>query len=207
MPGPEFSAIILAGGGAVRLGGLDKPGLEVGGRTLLASVVAAASDAGAGRIIVVGPDRQDLPVCFVREEPAGAGPVPALRRGLDELTDTDTGAEADRGQVAVLAADLPFLRVEHLRALRAAAAGRTGAILADDGGYPQWLTGCWHTATLARAVAGYTGSSLRGLMTPLDPARVRIEPGPGEPPPWLDCDTDADLRHARSALTRDDHVL
>jgi molybdopterin-guanine dinucleotide biosynthesis protein A len=194
VPRPELSAIILAGGRAARLGGLDKPGLEVGGRTLLATAVAAASDAGAGRIIVVGPDRPALPVRFVREEPAGAGPVPALRRGLAELA----GAEADPGQVAVLAADLPFLRVEHLRTLLAAAAGRAGSVLADDDGHPQWLTGCWHTAPLARAAAGYPGSSLRGLMTPLDPARVRIEPKPGQPPPWLDCDTDADLRQARS---------
>jgi len=71
-------------------------------------------------------------------------------------------------------------------------------VLADDGGHPQWLTGCWHTAILARAAARYPGSSLRGLMTPLDPAQVRIELEPGEPPPWLDCDTGADLRRART---------
>jgi hypothetical protein len=81
--------------------------------------------------------------------------------------------------------------------LLSAAGGRNGAVLVDHEGHPQWLTGCWHTSALVRAAAGYEGSSLRGLMTPLDPAHVLIDPGPGKPPPWLDCDTDADLRRAR----------
>jgi molybdopterin-guanine dinucleotide biosynthesis protein A len=188
---PEFDAIILAGGRAARLGGADKPGLEVGGRTLLAAVIAAARDAGAGRTIVVGPERPRLPVRFVREEPPGAGPFAALRRGLAEL---DRGGA---GLVAVLAADLPFLRAAHLRTLLAATEGCSGAVLVDDQGCPQWLTGCWHQPVLDGAAARYTGLSLRGLMTPLDPAHVVIEPAPGEPPPWLDCDTETDLRRAR----------
>jgi molybdenum cofactor guanylyltransferase len=189
-------AVILAGGRAARLGGADKPSLKVGGQTLLATVVMACQDAGADRIVVVGPEHGQLPVRFVREEPAGAGPFAALRRGLAELDDPgDAGA---RGLVAVLAADLPFLRAAHLHTLLAAAERRNGAVLIDHEGHPQWLTGCWHTAPLARAAAGYDGLSLGGLMTPLNPAHVLIDPGPGEPPPWLDCDTDADLRQARA---------
>ena len=188
-----LEAVVLAGGRAARLGGIDKPGLKVGGRTLLAAVVAAAQGAGAVRIIVVGPEQPGLPARFVREDPPGTGPFAALRRGLDELA----GAAEASGQVAVLAADLPFLRAAHLRELLAAADGRNGAVLADDEGHPQWLAGCWPTAPLVRAAAAYSGSSLRGLMKPLDPALVVIEAAPGEAPPWLDCDTDADLRQAR----------
>ena len=99
--------------------------------------------------------------------------------------------------MAVLAADLPFLRAAHLRALLAAAAGRDGAVLADDGGRAQWLAGCWRTGALRRAAAGYQGSSLHGLLAPLRPVSVSLPPGPGEPPPWLDCDTEQDLRRAR----------
>jgi molybdopterin-guanine dinucleotide biosynthesis protein A len=196
----DFDAIILAGGRAERLGGVDKPGLEVGGRTLLAAVVSACADAGERRTIVVGPKRDEVlqpgrpqPVRFVREDPPGAGPFAALRRGLAELA----GAGEGPGHVVVLAADLPFLRAAHLRTLLAAANGRNGAVIVDDEGFPQWLTGCWRTPSLARAAASYTGFSLRGLMSPLNPVHVVIEPGPGEPPPWLDCDTDADLHRAR----------
>ncbi len=207
--------IILAGGRARRLGGADKPGLVVGGQTLLAAVVAAGTEAGARRVVVVGPGRPEIadhggtaPVRFVREEPPGSGPVPALRRGLAELAPRRGLAEVDgpaqgpaepRAEpwVAVLAADLPFLRAGHLRALLAAAAGHDGAVLADDGGRAQWLAGCWRTGALRRAAAGYRGSSLHGLLAPLRPVSVSLPPGPGEPPPWLDCDTEQDLRRAR----------
>ncbi len=198
--------IILAGGRATRLGGADKPGLLVGGRTLLAAVVAAGTEAGARRVVVVGPDRPDIAddagaaaVRFVREEPPGSGPVPALRRGLAELDGPGGHGAAAEPWVAVLAADLPFLRAAHLRTLlpAAAAADRDGAVLADDGGRLQWLAGCWRTGALRRAAAGYQGSSLHGLMAPLRPVSVSLPPGPGEPPPWLDCDTEQDLRRAR----------
>ena len=185
----SFGIIVLAGGRGSRLGGQDKPGLVVGDETLIGSVARAGTGAGAGQIVVVGPERPGLDgVSVVREEPPGAGPVAALRRGL---------AEVSAPWVAVLAADLPFLRASHLKALRAAAVGGPGAILVDDTGRPQWLAGCWQTETLRRAVVGYHQDSLRGLLGPLAPVLVRLTPPPGEPPPWLDCDTPEDLRRAR----------
>jgi molybdopterin-guanine dinucleotide biosynthesis protein A len=193
VPGP-FGIIILAGGRGSRLGGRDKPGLTVGDRTLLGSVVAAGTAAGARQVVVVGPERAGLGgVSFVAEEPPGAGPVPALRRGLAEVADL---------WVAVLAADLPFLREAHVRTLLQAAAGHHGAVLADDAGRPQWLSGCWRTGTLRRAAAGYDGTSLHGLLGPLAPVLVAVTPAPGQPPPWLDCDTPEDLRRARAWVLR-----
>jgi molybdopterin-guanine dinucleotide biosynthesis protein A len=177
---------VLAGGGARRLSGRDKPGLVIGGRPIIESVIAAG--AGAARVIVVGPRRDGVDgVVFVSEEPPGAGPVPALRRGLAEVT---------APRVAVLAADLPFLRAGHLQALFEAAATANGAVLADDGGREQWLAGCWQTSVLRTALDAYQGASLGGLFRPLEPVRLELVEA-GEPPPWLDCDTDADLRQAR----------
>ena len=131
-PADELAAIVLAGGRAARLGGADKPGLVVGTRTLLAAVVSAAAEAGAGQVVVVGPARPGIagsgpvssgPVSsgrveFVREDPPGTGPVAALRCGLGRV-----GAP----WVAVLAADMPFLRARHLVALLAAAGSRSRA--------------------------------------------------------------------------------
>lgn len=189
---------MLAGGRATRAGGVDKPGLVVGERTLAASVVSAAVAAGAQRVILVGPDRPGLlagrpgppgGLVFVREKPPGSGPVPALRRGLAEVT---------APVVAVLAADLPFLRARHLRPLVAAVGGGgDGAIMLDDSGREQWLAGCWRTAVLRKAAAGYAGDSLYGLLAPLAPAMIRYDLAAGEAPPWLDCDTAEDLTRAR----------
>ncbi len=214
-----FGVIVLAGGKAARLGGADKPGIIVGQRTLLAAVVSAATAAGAGHVVVVGPPppgrRTARGLCFVREDPPGAGPVPALRRGLAEVCEQHPawGGDASRPQdppqraqqwVAVLAADLPFFRASHLRALLAAAIAAAaadrlaaGAVLVDDAGRPQWLAGCWRADALRAAADAYGGSSLRGLLGPLRPALLRIGLAPGEPPPWLDCDTPEDVRRAR----------
>ncbi|WP_431898092.1 NTP transferase domain-containing protein [Nonomuraea sp. bgisy101] len=176
-------AIILAGGAASRMGGRDKPGLRLGGRTLLERVAAAVPD--AGRLVVVGPSR-DLPrAVFTREEPVGGGPVPALRAGL---------ALVRAPWVALLAGDLPLMAPEHVKALLEAAAReergqRAGAVLLDDGGREQWLAGVWRAAPLRAALDGYEGRSLHGLLAPLDPVRLRL---PGTP--WLDCDTMDDLR-------------
>jgi molybdopterin-guanine dinucleotide biosynthesis protein A len=205
-PHPDFDAVILAGGKATRMGGLDKPALEVGGRPLLVSVARAAAAAGAGRVVVVGPARAGavgrglaeltagLPrgLVTVSESPAGRGPVPALARGL---------AEVSAPWLALLAADLPFLTSGPLAELLALAAlpGRTGAVGVDDGGRPQWLLGCWQAAALRAALAGYRGASLGGLLGPLDPAALQL--GAAARQPWLDCDDPADLARARSAAS------
>ncbi len=192
-----YDAVILAGGAARRLGGIDKPGALVGGRPLIVTVAAAVSS--AGRLVVVGPPRRELPGAIaVREEPPGAGPVPAVRAGL---------AEVSAPWTVLLAADLPFLRPAHVAELLTAAdegdeahgpRARAGAVLVDEAGKDQWLAGAWRTERLRRALSGYAGASLRGVLAPLDPVRVRLPAG--DRPPWYDCDTTRDLATARRRL-------
>jgi molybdenum cofactor guanylyltransferase len=196
---PAFDAVILAGGQARRLGGADKPALTVGGVPLAAAVARAAVTAGARRVILVGPPRPalaaELPappggLHTVREDPPGGGPVPALRAGLALVT---------APLVAVLAADLPFLRAPHLHVLlRATARNGAGAVLEDDQGRAQWLAGAWVTAPLRAALGAYQGRALHPLLAPLAPALLTGQPAPGDPPPWLDCDTPADLAAAQA---------
>jgi molybdopterin-guanine dinucleotide biosynthesis protein A len=187
---PEpYDAVVLAGRGARRLDGADKPGLLVGGRPLVSWVAAAVSD--AARLVVVGPPRPELPrAVTVREDPPGAGPIPALRAGL---------ARVRAPWTAVLAADLPFLRSGHVGELRRRARDHGGALFVDPGGRPQWLTGVWRTAALTDALGRYDGASLRGLMEPLGPARVRSPLGDR---PWHDCDTPSDVASAARLIGR-----
>ncbi|MEV0970552.1 molybdenum cofactor guanylyltransferase [Microtetraspora glauca] len=186
-----YDAVILAGGRAERLGGLDKPGEPVGGRPLIERVAAAVP--GARTLVVVGPPRPGRGLeraVHVREDPPGSGPIPALRAGLALVTEDE---------VALLAADLPFLDAGHVTALFAAAraAGAPGAVLVDDEGREQWLTGVWRSGPLRAALESYTGRSLRGLLGPLGPAAIRLASRADGCDPWFDCDTMDDLDRAR----------
>jgi molybdenum cofactor guanylyltransferase len=210
---PGFDTVILAGGRAARMAGADKPALEVGGRPMVVSVASAAVDAGTARLIVVGPRRggpvdrllesaaESIPggLVWLRESPPGAGPLAALRCGIGPVSSP---------WLVLLAADLPFLSGAWIRELlaRSAAAGRPGAVLADDDGRPQWLAGCWDTGLLRTGLSHYDGRSLSGLLAPLDPVLVAAgagRAGAATPvPPWLDCDDPAALAAARAAAGR-----
>jgi molybdopterin-guanine dinucleotide biosynthesis protein A len=197
------------------MGGADKPGLAVSGMPMLVSVAQAAAAAGTKRLIIVGPPRPGAVqaglavlaaqrprwLVYVLEEPAGRGPVAALRRGL---------AEVSAPWLALLAADLPFLTGAHLAALLAAADGAAadgaaaaaavaGVVLADAAGRPQWLTSCWRASELRTALAAYDGDSLHALLAPLRPGLTRPGTAAGAGPPWLDCDTPDELAAARRA--------
>jgi molybdopterin-guanine dinucleotide biosynthesis protein A len=207
-----FDAVVLAGGRGTRLGGADKPGLVVGRQTLLGSVISAVISAGAARVVVVGPERSaalspgtggrgaggpgggGARVRYAQEDPPGGGAA-ALRRGL---------AEVSAPAVVLAAADLPFLRPAHVTGLLASLAGQAGpgVVPLDASGRPQWLASCWYPAALRGALHGYAGSSLRGLLGPLDPLLLPDGTPAGEPPPWLDCDTADDLRKARDWAAR-----
>ncbi len=97
---PAYDAVVLAGGRAMRLGGIDKTALGPAGDTLLDR--ALRSVAGASRRILVAGPEVPAPrgVLRVTESPRYGGPVAALAAALRQ------GGEA-AALVVVLAADLP----------------------------------------------------------------------------------------------------
>ncbi|GGV50125.1 molybdenum cofactor guanylyltransferase [Streptomyces longisporoflavus] len=196
----QYDAVVLAGGGARRLGGADKPGVRVGGRALLDRVLGACSAAGT-TVVVAGPRPTARPVVWAREEPAGAGPLAALDAGLRR-----TGAE----QVVVLSADLPFLEERTVRSLLAALreSGADGAVLRDPGGRDQPLVAAYRSASLKREMAllaaghdGLMGLPLRSLTARLELTRV------ADPVASFDCDTWDDIAAARARIREHGHVL
>jgi molybdopterin-guanine dinucleotide biosynthesis protein A len=190
-----YAAVVLAGGAARRLGGVDKPALPVGGRSMRDRVLAAVADA-APRIVVgpVGPVPDGVRV--TREDPPGGGPVAAAAAGLALL---DPGTTL----VALLAADLPLLTREALGELLShLAPGTDGACFVDGDGRRQLLCGLWRVDALRAALdrlaaerdGALAGASVRALLAGLV---VREVPwSGGGPPPWFDCDTDEDVRRA-----------
>lgn len=218
-------AVVLAGGGARRLDGADKPAVTVGGRSLLNRVLSACPDAAA--TVVVGPRRPTYrPVDWVREDPPGGGPLAALDAGLRRVT-------AER--VLVLSADLPFLRPGTVRSLLSAAeeapegswqAGEDGSrggvqdaeaaegALVNDG-RDQPLLAVYRTEPLRRELAllrteygTLTGLPLRLLLPELRLRRISVAAGLSpSTSDALDCDTWEDVAAARARIREHDTVL
>lgn len=187
-----WDAIVLAGGSARRLGGVDKPGLRVGGRTLLEHAVAAV--AGAATAVVVGPPRPlDTPVVWCREDPPGGGPVAAVAAGLARTT---------APTIVLLAADLPGVApaVPLLLASLDTDPDAGLAVLVDESGRPNYLAAAWRRAGLVAALASLDrveGASMRALVRDVAMRELADSGGWGR-----DCDTWDDVQLAQDQSGR-----
>lgn len=212
----ETVGIVLAGGAGRRLGSsAARPGgkaaVLVGGRTLLAGVVAAV-EAVVPRVIVVAAERQPIAglgprVEIVRDAVAGGGPLTALRDGLAQAA-----AHGRPARALVVSCDLPLLRPAVLAMLLAALDDdRVQWAVPQVAGHPQVLL-----SALRPAVARHIEASLlrgrrdvRGVVAELaaaDPAAVRViaeatllgaDPGLES---FLDVDTPAALEAMRRRI-------
>lgn len=183
-----FSGVLLAGGTAARMDGIDKASIELGGRTLLEICLDAFLD--ADEVVVVGPRtvRTTRPVTFTREDPPLGGPVAGLLTGVDMLLRPPQ-------LIGVLAVDMPRVSPYTFRRLREATAGHEGghdgAFLNDPSGRRQ-LCGVLTAEALGRVrpdLEGQHGMSLRSLLADLDLAEVAAIGDEAR-----DIDTWADLR-------------
>jgi molybdopterin-guanine dinucleotide biosynthesis protein A len=184
-----FDAIVLAGGDARRLGGLDKAAIEVGGLPLLDRALDAVN--GAREVIVVGPRRPtSTVVLWTSEDPAGGGPLRAVIAGL-ELVMCDV--------VVILAVDYPFVTPEIVAKLIRAAESHDGGALQDEGGSIHYVVGAYQTNALRSAVDAKSpsDSSMRSLFVTLDITAVRADRAA------FDIDTSEDVERARSSATDD----
>ena len=186
----SFDAVVLVGGDARRLGGVDKATIEVGGLSLLDRALAAVHE--ASEIIVVGPRHPTSePVRWTSESPAGGGPLRATLAGLEHVTND---------VVVVLAVDYPFVSPEIIAELIRAAGSRDGAALQDASGFMHYVVGAYRTNVLNAAIDARPPSdaSMRSLFEPLDIAAVRAGQAA------LDIDTPEDFERARTSAPDDD---
>lgn len=174
-----FDAVVLAGGGSRRLGGLDKADLVFEDVRLIDRVVQAVDD--AERIIAVGPARRtSRPVAWTREQPPGGGPAAGLAAALELVESPWTIA---------VAVDLPLLDRALIRRLVEACQADRAAAAVDAGGIPQPLLACYPTHALRSALGGrsVTGIPVMEVLHAVGYVTVADE-GRGR-----DCDTVEDL--------------
>lgn len=192
----SFDAIIVAGGRATRLGGIDKSALVFDGRSLLQrslDAVSAAHDVS----VVGGADDLDLPpyVTRTRENPRWGGPAAAIAAGVASLL------RSASAHTVVVAADLP--RVGDALPLLLEAAGELGG--ADDGvtavdgtGRRQPLLAVYRTASLRSAVSRTPATENLSVRALLDPLALRELAVPTD---WCaDVDTPEDAARLRIVL-------
>lgn len=167
--GLRWDAIIVAGGRATRLGGIDKTALVFRGRTLLDGVLAAT--ASARRTCVVGSDAP-LPASVLRtvEQPRWGGPAAAIVAGLAALDPAaravdDADGDGDTEWIVVLAADLVnadgavavlLAETERLTGARGPGAPHAdGVIAVDASGRRQPLLAVYRRAALRSAAIAH----------------------------------------------------
>jgi molybdopterin-guanine dinucleotide biosynthesis protein A len=141
----RLGAVILTGGTAVRLDGVDKASIEVGGVTLLERALHATL--AAVDVVVVGAQvPTSRPVTFTREDPPRGGPAAGLLAGLDRL-------RPDVDLVCALAVDMPRVEAGTVARLTWAVEGDDdvdGACLVDASGRRQPLAAVYRVAALQR---------------------------------------------------------
>ncbi len=186
----RYDAVLLAGGRASRLGGVDKTAIVADGVTLSDRALAAAE--GAEQIVVVGlPDHRDAPSRAVRtrEDPPFGGPVAALAAGAAALSTSPratspraTSPSAVAPWTLVLACDLvhPGRAAAELLRIAASRSDRMptdGFVAVDDDGRRQPLLALYRSDALRNAlrVAGDPRDlSMRRLLAPLDLTSVPL---------------------------------
>jgi molybdopterin-guanine dinucleotide biosynthesis protein A len=168
--------IVLAGGGARRMGGVDKTALDVGG-TAIADRVAHALATTCQRTIVVGAE-------------TGGGPAAAVASAASAMRDADI--------VVVVAGDLALLRADHVEALVTAMAGGEAAAAAiDDRGRPNPLVAAYRASTLRATIAAIGEGDRADRLLPPDTRAVQLD---GDA--TFSVNTPADLEEARGRFSR-----
>jgi molybdopterin-guanine dinucleotide biosynthesis protein A len=192
-----FTALVLAGGAASRLGGA-KESLQVGGRGLLQRSLDVARQAAAEVLLLPGargvPEALVAGVRLVPDAPGAPGPLGALVAGL---------RAARHDWCLLLPCDMPFLHAAGALALwqRAQRSGAAAVVIRTDDGLQPFFA-FYHRRVLdAVPGPGTRGDlSLHGLLAavPCDEVPVRELPEAG-PMLFLNVNTPADLARAQAA--------
>lgn len=218
-----IDVLILAGGEARRLGGADKPMIEIGGRPLLDRVIEACITAVHGAP-PYGVESTEVASAHAAEpistrdisanpdNPIVVGPTRPTRRPVRWARENPPGggpvAAIAAGlslcratYVGVFAADLPFLTAETVHslwtALAASSADYDGAIAVDPDGREQWLAAVYRRDALLTRIADQGQDGLHGLPLRRLVQDLRLLRIPAAGQSVLDCDTWEDVAAAR----------
>ncbi|SDS05828.1 Molybdopterin-guanine dinucleotide biosynthesis protein A [Brevibacterium siliguriense] len=174
----SVTVMILSGGRSRRFGGVHKPGVRLGGQTVISRILGTVRQAvPEAEVWVAGAtvgltDAEAESVGSVREEPEFSGPLAGIEAASLAMGDSEV--------TVILAGDMPLVQPDHLRAL--IVASRESGLPAsgvDDRGKLQFLCAAWPTVLLRRRLAdiGQTQDrAVKLLFSGLEVARVDVDP-------------------------------
>jgi molybdenum cofactor guanylyltransferase len=189
----ESIGVILAGGSGRRIGG-SKATVQLQGTPLIAYPLSAVREALGAVAVVAKADTKlpSLPGVTVWIEPdEPRHPLAGILQAL---------ALAERRQVLICAADLPFVTAGLIRELAEADPGRAPAVLASSEGVAQPLLGCYQPRALdllARADVS-RGAPLPDTVASIGPRLLEVE----DPELLFEVNTPDDLLQAAAMLDR-----
>ena len=195
MAGP---GVILAGGAARRMGGVDKALLPLSGRPLLAHVIARIAPQVSGLAV----NANGEPARFVAfglpvigdSVPGRPGPLAGV------LAAMEWAAAAGAARVVTVPADAPFLPADLVARLDAALGGREAIAVAASGGRTHFVVASWPVA-LAGDLRAALGRGERKVETFQDRyACVRASWDVADGDPFFNVNTPDDLRAAEAVL-------
>ncbi len=159
-PGEAVTIVILAGGRASRLGGVDKAGLDIGGRPLIERLLATVRPIASRILMVTNDSRFDgVPdVSVIRDPEPHGGVLPALLAALDEATTP---------LVVTLACDMPFVSRDVLVQLLTLADGHDVVMPYVDG-IAQPMHAVYRRVPCHAAVAAALNAGKRRMIAFLD---------------------------------------
>lgn len=210
MSGPSSGivGVVLAGGEARRLGGVDKPLVDLDGETLLDHVLSRLRPQVSGVLISANGDpcrfgRFGAPV-VADTLPDRAGPLAGLLAAMRRLAAQPDPVPSNWSWVLTVPGDGPFLPPDLVRRLRGAAdSAGVGIAIAASGGRPHPVVGLWRLDLLPDIERLVVDGGIRRVGAVAESlGAVRVDWPVGQADPFLNVNTPEDLDAARRLAER-----
>lgn len=192
-----IAGMILAGGLARRMGGGDKPLLAVGGRPILARVIARMAPQVERLAVNANGDPARFSSFSLPVVPDGMADYPGPLAGI--LAGMDWAAAHGAEAVVTAAGDTPFLPHDLVRRLQDAAGGGLAIAAAADGWHP--TVGLWPVGLRDDLRAAVIGGTRRVAAWAADQG-CAVAPFPNAEA-FFNVNTPADLVRAQAVAARE----
>jgi molybdopterin-guanine dinucleotide biosynthesis protein A len=195
--------LILDGGLARRMGGVDKGLVALGGKPMLMHAVERLGPQCGALALSANGDPQrfaGLGLAVLADDPPGfLGPLAGILAGLDACLARAPGLT----HVASLPADTPFAPPDFVGRLHAVRRGGTEIAIAASGGRRHHLAALWPVELAAELRLALQVEGVRKVESFAGRYRLAVAEWPSEPvDPFFNVNTPSDLEAGEAMLTR-----